>query len=660
MKSLRCIVGGFQPMRKHHHHQHNRRRQRRFGSKAAAEVTDPLDGKNSSVSSYRSIPRSSTRSNNNNMPVERLEDDCTQDTMLHFAITNMPRPNKKITRRHTADMGSLFDSDDDEDDENNDAVDNTFEEQRPGLKRSQSTPIKIGPKEHQIVNAALVWQFVPKLHKKASKSRRHSMAGPTPLERIPEPAAAKMPRRHSTIGYMSWGNRAEDESVAISSVASEVTSPGGFDSFSSIDEHAAVNTTAENSSNPQNMNNNYNQTSTSTSMDNLDDLFSTHSGEQPGGNHSTSGDAADLVIGGEVQFRPLYQDDTETRSVSECSEVSSPPPSLSIVSSDEEEMYDEDSIFSDDSTVRTGHNSMPQQHQHGGDALSSTRSQNAVLFAGEGADAVSKSSKSGSSRNSLYAEEEEEEEDGETSTQSPSSSQSGMQPQMATMDSMYDCIKALSWVEEEKVIALALKRLQKYLTEDPETVWYFVGAYGGIPQTVKVMMHCVDSPSIQSDSIALLCRIVDGSKRFAIQLLEAGAIDRTLDAVINFPVHRPIRYNSAGLMKRLAGALKGEHLLRLCSVCTPNVLQSLRMFDADMKMQKALGIVLWFFAVNKEGRRLILEMGGADAITNSLVKGVDVWKTAFLTLYQRLVQDHAKGHSCYTSGDAHQKCPFYN
>ena len=654
MKSLRCIVGGFQPMRKHHHHQHNRRRQRRFGSKAAAEVTDPLDGKNSSVSSYRSIPRSSTRSNNNNMPVERLEDDCTQDTMLHFAITNMPRPNKKITRRHTADMGSLFDSDDDEDDDN-DAVD-AFEEQRPGLKRSQSTPIKIGPKEHQIVNAARVWQFVPKLHKKASKSRRHSMAGPTPLERIPEPAAAKMPRRHSTIGYMSWGNGAEDESVAISSVASEVTSPGGFDSFSSIDENA-VNTTAKNISNPPQNNNHKLQTSTSTSMDNLDDLFSTHSGEQAGGNNSSAGDAAtDVVIGGEVQFRPLYQDDTETRSVSECSEVSSPPPSLSIVSSDEEEMYEEDSIFSDDSTVRTGHNSMPQQHQ--GDAQSSTRSQKAVLFAGAGADAVSRSSKSGSSRNSLYAEEE----DGETSTQSPSSSQSGMcsQPQMHTMDTMYDCIKALSCVEEEKVIALALKRLQKYLTEDPETVWYFVGAYGGIPQTVKVMMHCVDSPSIQSDSIALLCRIVDGSKRFAIQLLEAGAIDRTLDAVINFPVHRPIRYNSAGLMKRLAGALKGEHLLRLCSVCTPNVLQSLRMFDADMKMQKALGIVLWFFAVNKEGRRLILEMGGADAITNSLVKGVDVWKTAFLTLYQRLVQDHAKGHSCYTSGDAHQKCPFYN
>ena len=495
--------------------------------------------------------------------------------------------------------------------------------------------------------------------------RRHSMAGPKPdlqdsfFFHPPRGNATKeqyhffegsfnsgrlVSRRHSTVGCMPVSSieapQGEDASVQISSVASPITSPWGLAESSSSD----LGTSDSPSGSPHG--------SLGSKKGILETVFEPKnlvSGRQSidcsptpqTGLTVSSWGKEELSVSGLLAgyspspgegpvLRPSSGRKTLDSSIASFLQDNTPQDGLVDLYSDESsresaDRHDscddyENSTHSSDSTVRTRPNSTNHESDCGEDCTDDGNDENGMCKLSSLEDLLKLSAS-------------------------------------VDLSSVKACTQVLDSNHSSRVVLAAIEKLQSHLASSTDAVWRFVGAYGGVSLLAKTMNRHVISVMVQTKGISLLSLLLQKNTRFASVILRSGAVAATLDSMTKKSRNKELQMLSLAFLVKLFDTLEdAEHQLSLLSMTTPSILKSTQIHARDESLTNMHGLALWKFSETRRGRKLLIDNEAAAIVSFVIVHGCTPLKVSFMTLFQKLVQDHARSHPCYSMTSS--KCPF--
>jgi len=262
----------------------------------------------------------------------------------------------------------------------------------------------------------------------------------------------------------------------------------------------------------------------------------------------------------------------------------------------------------------------------------------------------------------------------------------------------------------------AVDELGDLIKEDKKQGWNLVCTHGGIPTIINIMKQYNNWQDLLENSIYLLCRLIEANKDFAANIFDAGAVELTFNAMKDFPedtednniqffgielfdtlmeinhdeaVHTKIFQVGADKyimdkmkefpqnrdmqewgMSFVARCIKSCYTVEgnqvsnkikqmdICKKFSLLVEPVLKSFVHDIDIIDTVGWILWHLAEEKPNREHLLKSNVGEVVSYAIHHVEDDMKGPYMTLYLRMVQEHAKKHKCYKNSGIKGECPF--
>jgi hypothetical protein len=207
-------------------------------------------------------------------------------------------------------------------------------------------------------------------------------------------------------------------------------------------------------------------------------------------------------------------------------------------------------------------------------------------------------------------------------------------------------VESLSGSDEDTAWK-SLNKLNEGLENSLETQCIFV-AHGGIPKTVDVMKNHGKHAGVQVAAIALINKVISLNKGFTKAFHETGAMEATLVVMKDLPSDEKAQQNGTSLLSHLVQMSDQHQRQKLCKEILSVVLPALRSFVTNLEVVSKAGQILWYLSEDKENRKEIINVGGAETISYVIANAAPEYKTKSMTLHLRILQDHVSPDTQYT------------